>query len=243
MLEASPAAVRALLKGRSLREVDVVVYAQGDPPGDAFLGAARAWWHLRAMGIPRVRVLDGGLRAAVEAGIAVESGPVEEGEGERVEEEDGDSGGEIGLRKELVWDMACVVENSAAATASGTAGDAVVLLDARSEGRFAGTVPEPRPGLRGGHVAGSFCLPSPVCVDGETGRLRSRAELLAALRERRIPVSPTQRYATTCGSGVTASVLALALHELGFETVPVYDGSWAEFGQPEFGDNPLRTGL
>jgi thiosulfate/3-mercaptopyruvate sulfurtransferase len=101
------------------------------------------------------------------------------------------------------------------------------ILDARSAGRFAATEPEPRPGLRGGHIPDSLNLPSDTLLraDGTLlapGDLRKRFEAAGVQFDR--PVT------TTCGSGITASVLAFALHLLGHPRVAVYDGSWTEWG-------------
>jgi thiosulfate/3-mercaptopyruvate sulfurtransferase len=101
------------------------------------------------------------------------------------------------------------------------------VIDARSAGRFAGTEPEPRPGLRGGHIPGSLSLPYTELIAPD-GTLLPESEL-----RRRLEASglDTERPAvTSCGSGVTAAILALALHRLGATDAAVYDGSWTEWG-------------
>ncbi len=112
------------------------------------------------------------------------------------------------------------------------------VLDARSQGRFEGSEPEPREGLRGGHIPGSINLPFTDLLDLETQTLRPAEELQARFEmaglDRRRPI------VTTCGSGITASLLALGLHIAGYRDVAVYDGSWSEWGLP--GDTPVETG-
>jgi thiosulfate/3-mercaptopyruvate sulfurtransferase len=112
------------------------------------------------------------------------------------------------------------------------------LIDARSAGRFDGTAPEPRPGLRSGHVPGSLNLPYGELADPETGGLLPMDRLRAKFADAGAHLD--QPIVTTCGSGVTASLLALALYELGRESVAVYDGSWTEWGGRD--DTPIETG-
>ena len=102
------------------------------------------------------------------------------------------------------------------------------VLDARAAGRFDATEPEPRPGLRGGHIPGSHNLPFTDLIDPKTKSLRPLDEVLA--RVRAAGIDPAGPIATTCGSGVSAATLALALHRLGNDRVAVYDGSWTEWG-------------
>ena len=101
------------------------------------------------------------------------------------------------------------------------------VVDARSRGRFAGTEPEPRAGLRGGHIPGSLNLPYDELYRAD-GTLRPETELRDAFAK--AGLDPARPVITSCGSGVTASVLALALHVLGRHDVAVYDGSWSEWG-------------
>ena len=171
--------------------------------------AARVWWTFRAFGHDAVAVLDGGLRKWRAEGRPVESGtPAPAARAFKATP-----------RPELVRDLDAVRANIASRAAQ--------VLDARSAGRFAGTEPEPRAGLRGGHIPGSLNLPYDSLYRAD-GTLQSPEELRAALQGAGIDLA--RPVVTTCGSGVTASVLALALYLVGRRDVAVYDGSWSEWG-------------
>ncbi|MFE1546967.1 sulfurtransferase [Streptomyces sp. NPDC058718] len=192
----------------------VVVYdAQG------IYSSARAWWMLRAMGFDRVAVLDGGLPAWTAAGHPVEPVPAVY---------DGPRGTFTARpRPGLIVD--------AGAVTAALADPAAAVLDARTRERYAGTAPEPRPGLRGGHMPGSASLPfGELQRDGvmrPVDELRTAFEAAAGDRE--------QLY-FTCGSGVTACVLALGATLAGYRDLAVYDGSWSEWGLPS--ERPVATG-
>jgi len=208
--EAFAAAAGAL----GISETDrIVVYDDG-----AFRSAPRVWWTFRTFGAERVQVLDGGLPKWLAEGRAVESGaPAPATAVFRPR-----------FRSELVRGYAevrDVVDRGGAQ-----------IVDARPADRFRGEAPEPRPGLRGGHMPGSLSLPTGGLYSGD--QLRPPAELLAAFRG--AGVDPDGPVITTCGSGVSASVLALALAVLGKEGVAVYDGSWSEWGGRD--DSPVVTG-
>jgi thiosulfate/3-mercaptopyruvate sulfurtransferase len=113
---------------------------------------------------------------------------------------------------------------------------AAQVLDARSAGRFAGTEPEPRAGLRGGHIPGSLNLPYETLYRPD-GTLKSPDELRGPVAAAGVDLG--QPIVTTCGSGVTASVLALALYLIGRRDAAVYDGSWSEWGARA--DTPVET--
>nr|WSW70045.1 sulfurtransferase [Streptomyces sp. NBC_00995] len=173
--------------------------------------SARAWWMLRAMGFDRVAVLDGGLPAWAAAGLPMESGaltaPAERGDFTAVP------------RPGLFVDA----DEVAAALADPSS----AVVDARSRERFRGTAPEPRAGLRGGHMPGAFNLPFGELQD--EGRMRPAAELRAAFAAL---VEDRERLVLSCGSGVTACVLTLGAALAGYRDLAVYDGSWSEWGLP-----------
>jgi len=182
------------------------------------VSAARVWWTFRAMGHDRVAVLDGGLRKWRAEGRPVETGPARVAPARY----------RARIRRSLVRDLEQMRRNIDSR--------AEQTVDARSRGRFAATEPEPRAGLRGGHIPGSLNLPYDELYQSD-GTFRPAEELRAAFAA--AGVNPTRPVATTCGSGITASVLALGLHLIGHRKVAVYDGSWTEWaGHP---DTPVET--
>lgn len=182
----------------------VVVYANA-----ALMAAARVWWTFRAMGHEDVVVLDGGFEKWLAEGRPTESGP---GVHRRTHFR-------ARRRDELVADAARVLDWSQNGGAQ--------ILDARPAARFAGKAPEPRPGLRSGSIPNSRNLPAPDLVNAD-GTLKSKDELQAAFTAAGIDIAAP--IATTCGSGIAASLLALAAARLGNWDVSVYDGSWTEWG-------------
>jgi thiosulfate/3-mercaptopyruvate sulfurtransferase len=195
---------------------DVVVY---DGSG-ANLSAARVWWMFRVFGHDRVAVLDGGIGKWRREGRPVESGAPPRPRGSfTARRRPGDA----------VRDLDQVRQAAGAGRAQ--------IVDMRSAGRFAATEPEPRPGLRGGHIPGSRNLPYDELV-GEDGAL-----LPAESLRRRIAaagIDPTRPIIATCGSGVSACALIHALHLLGHEQVALYDGAWTEWGGRT--DTPIESG-
>jgi thiosulfate/3-mercaptopyruvate sulfurtransferase len=173
------------------------------------ISAARVWWTFRAFGHDRVAVLDGGLRAWKAEGRPLEAGASTPPRRQF----------RAALRPELVRDLEAMRRNLSAR--------AEQVLDARSRGRFAGTEPEPRVGLRGGHIPGSLNLPYETLYRPD-GTLLPPDALRSAFAAAGVNLDTP--ITTTCGSGVTASVLALALHLVGHPRVAVYDGSWTEWG-------------
>ena len=204
------AAVGALGIGNGDR---VVVY---DVRG--VVSAARVWWTFRAFGHDAIAVLDGGLRAWRAEGRPVESGPGRPTPRPFTARR----------RPELVRDVEAMRANIGTRAAQ--------VLDARSAGRFAGTEPEPRAGLRGGHIPGSLNLPYETLYRPD-GTLKPPDELRGIVTAAGIDLG--RPVVTTCGSGVTASVLALALYLIGRHDVAVYDGSWSEWGSRS--DTPVET--
>ena len=112
------------------------------------------------------------------------------------------------------------------------------MIDARARERFEGTAPEPRPGLRGGHIPGALNLPFGELLDPATKTLLPPEDIAARFAAAGLPESGP--VTASCGSGITACVLALGLHRIGREDAAVYDGSWAEWGMP--GNTPVETG-
>jgi len=183
----------------------VVIYGQ-----KYLIASARVWWTFRVFGHDRVAVLDGGFPKWKAEGRPVESGSVTPPLRRFTAR----------LRPELVRDLARMRTNL------DTRREQVV--DARSHGRFVGTEPEPRAGVRSGHLPGSVCLPYDQLFRREDGTLLPGP----ALREvfDKAGLDDGRPVVTTCGSGVTAAVLALGLHVVGRPDVAVYDGSWTEWG-------------
>jgi thiosulfate/3-mercaptopyruvate sulfurtransferase len=188
------------------QDSSVVIY---DSMG--MFSSPRAWWMLRAMGCTRLALLDGGLPAWKAAGFAV-------------------SGGDV----EAVY----APGNFSARLDSGQVADAArvlaalddaetCVLDARPEARFLGQVDEPRAGLRRGHMPGAVNLPFASLFD--QGLLKSTAEIEQIVKPL---LGGRSRAICSCGSGVTACILAFALHLTGNDRVAVYDGSWSEWGLP-----------
>lgn len=186
----------------------------------AGIAATRAWWMLRAMGHPDVAVLDGGLRKWRAEGRPVTDAvpkPAARSFTPRF-----DAG--------LVRDRAQLLGNLERKREQ--------VVDARSPPRFAGSVPEPRPGLRAGHIPGAVNLPWEELSDPKTGMMMPPGALEARLR--RAGLAPEKPVVASCGSGVSACVVAFALHLVGWPEAAVYDGSWSEWGLP--GETPVATG-
>lgn len=181
------------------------------------MSAARAWWMLRAFGHDGVAVLDGGLPAWKAEGRPLESGMPAPAPARFTAH----------FRPALLRRKAEVL--------AGTVG---TVIDARAGERFEGTAPEPRPGLRSGHIPGALNLPFGELLDPATKTLLPPEAIAARFAAAGLPQSGP--VTASCGSGITACVLALGLHRIGREDAAVYDGSWAEWGMP--GDTPVETG-
>jgi thiosulfate/3-mercaptopyruvate sulfurtransferase len=170
--------------------------------------APRAWWMLRTFGAKEVYILDGGLAGWKEAGLPVASGAVQRSP----------ASFHAVLQREAVKDFADVQQQIAVRGQ---------ILDARSAGRFSGAVPEPRPGLSSGHMPGAISLPYTELV--KDGRMKPVEELGPLFAAKGVDIE--QPITTSCGSGVTAAVIALSLEIAGAPLVSLYDGSWAEYAQ------------
>ena len=192
----------------------VVIY---DAAG--IFSAPRLWWLFRLMGQERVAVLDGGLPLWRAEGRPVEDMPPTTRERHMTARRRGD----------LVRDVTQVA-------ASAKLGDRAIV-DARSPERFAGEEPEPRPGLRAGHIPGSRNVHYRTLLRGD-GTMKAPAELRAAFEAAGVDLA--HPVVTTCGSGVTAAILSLALERIGHRDHALYDGSWSEWGA--YGDLRVESG-
>jgi len=193
----------------------VVVYDAG-----GWVAAPRAWWMFLSFGHGDVRILDGGLKKWI-----AEKRPV--------------NGGEVtpkpkrfraSFDDKRVRSIAQMVANLDSGQEQ--------VIDARPAARFAGTVPEPRPVLRSGHIPGSRNVPYADLFDAGTGAMKPLEELRKAFAGAGVDMA--KPIVTSCGSGVSALVLTLALYRLGVRGSALYDGSWSEWGLPD--GPPIATG-
>jgi thiosulfate/3-mercaptopyruvate sulfurtransferase len=190
----------------------VVVY-----DGTGIFSAPRAWWMLKAMGHRNVKVLDGGFPKWKREGRAVESGAA------KPQSKFFTAIPKPAIMRDFDAVMGVVKDKSAQ------------LVDARSASRFKGEEAEPRAGVRGGHMPGALNVPWRGVLAAD-GTLKPKEELRAAFAK----IDLDQTIVTTCGSGISAAILMLALNEIGAGTVALYDGSWTEWGsRPEA---PVVTG-
>lgn len=193
----------------------VVAYDSG-----SWVAAPRAWWMFLSFGYRNVKVLDGGLKKWTSEGRARQSGKVMPKPGQFSAKLDPTY---IRSQQQILANIETRAEQ---------------LVDARPRGRFEGTAPEPRPESRSGHIPGSRNVPYAELFDAGTGAMKSLDELRKAFSGAGVEL--TKPIVTTCGSGVSALVLTLALYRLGVRGTALYDGSWAEWGQPD--GPPLATG-
>lgn len=193
----------------------VVAYDSG-----GWMAAPRAWWMFLSFGHHNIKVLDGGLQKWRAEGRPVQSGPVSPKPGQFSATFNPSS---IRSKSQLVDNLASQREQ---------------VIDARARNRFAGTVNEPRPGLRSGHIPSSLNLPYNELIDSKTGTMKSVEELKQLFGNEGLDLA--RPVVTSCGSGVSAAVLTLALYRLGVRGSALYDGSWTEWGQAD--GPPIATG-
>lgn len=183
----------------------VILYDQGN-----LFSAPRGWWTLTTLGCRNVRILAGGLQAWIDSGF-----PIEQGEAIKTP---GQSPFVVERHSQRYANKQQLIDNLATKQKQ--------MVDARSADRFYGRAPEPRPGLRSGHIPGSKNVPwNELVIDG---KLKDKTELKQIFEQAGVDLS--QPIIVTCGSGMTAAILFLALTVLGCQSIALYDGSWAQWG-------------
>jgi thiosulfate/3-mercaptopyruvate sulfurtransferase len=185
-----------------------VIYDAG-----GWVAAPRAWWMFLSYGHRDVRILNGGLKKWRAEGRAVQAGEVTAKPAKFNASYDA-------RRVRSIEQMIANVKSRAEQ-----------VIDARAADRFVGRAAEPRPGIRAGHIPGSLNLPYGNLFDAATGTMKPLEELGKAFAG--AGVDTAKPIVTSCGSGVSAAVLTLALYRLGVEDTALYDGSWSEWGKAD----------
>jgi len=195
-------------------EQHVICYDTNGGP----MAAMRAWWTFRIFGHEHVSVLSGGLPKWYAEGRETASGIPSNTESSYLAE----------FNPNLVQNIDQILKN--------VASQKIQMVDARSEGRFNGTEVEPRAGIRSGHIPGAINLPFQRLLDMENYMImRSADEITAVITS--AGIDPEKPLISSCGSGVTAAPLVLALYLLGHTQAAIYDGSWTEWGGRD--DTPI----
>jgi thiosulfate/3-mercaptopyruvate sulfurtransferase len=190
----------------------VVIYDQSG----AYMASSRAWWMFRLFGHENVYVLDGGLLAWIEGGFKTFSGPAE-----------APAPGVFtsSFRKDLIVTKEDILNNIDKGTFK--------TIDARPHGRFTGQMPEPRPGMRAGHIPGSINIPFGALLGDDIRDLSFRSDKELEQIFHQASISQETKTAVSCGSGVTACTTALALFKIFGTDSAIYDGSWSEWGSAD----------
>jgi thiosulfate/3-mercaptopyruvate sulfurtransferase len=191
----------------------IVVY-----DGMGLFSAARVWWNFRIMGAENVFILDGGFPAWKAAGFPTDTEPPKP------------------QPKIFKASFNAAAVRSKEEVLKILASKSAQLVDSRPADRFSGAAPEPRPGLRSGHIPGARSMPFASFAEG--GKLKDVNALKALFEEKGVDVNAP--IVASCGSGVSAALVDLALSSIGAPNHAVYDGSWAEWGLP--GETPVATG-
>jgi thiosulfate/3-mercaptopyruvate sulfurtransferase len=206
------------------RDIEALGISSGDTvvayDSGGWVAAPRAWWMFLSFGYPNVKVLDGGLKKWTHEGRPIQSGKVTPKPGKFTAKLDP---GYIRSQQQVLGNIETRAEQ---------------LVDARPRGRFEGSVAEPRPESRSGHIPGSRNVPYAELFEAKTGTMKPLEDLRQAFANAGVDL--TKPIVTSCGSGVSALVLTLALHRLGVRGNALYDGSWAEWGLPD--GPPIATG-
>ena len=177
--------------------------------GSGIFSAPRVWWMFKAMGHDAVKVLDGGFPKWKREARAVQDGPANPAP----------QTFQASLRPAILRgfdDVMAIVSNQSAQ-----------IADARSPGRFTGSEAEPRAGVRGGHMPGAANVHFRTLLSDD-GTFKQQAELREIFQ--RAGIDPQRPIVTSCGTGVTAAILMLALDDLGARDIALYDGSWTQWG-------------
>jgi thiosulfate/3-mercaptopyruvate sulfurtransferase len=199
------------------RDVGALGVSNGDTAviydAGGWVAAPRAWWMFLSYGHRDVRILNGGLKKWRAEGRPVQAGEV--------------------TAKPATFNASYDAKRvrSIEQMIANVASHAEQVIDARATDRFEGRAPEPRPGIRAGHIPGALNLPYNNLFDAATGTMKPLDDLRKAFAG--VGVDTTKPIVTSCGSGVSAAVLTLALYRLGVEDTALYDGSWSEWGKAD----------